>query len=304
MALKIPPVGAHSLELALQSWFDWFDSLRTAREQLGWKSGFTSDEWQMWSKGLGHDLVWDMAFTTLDRLNLPRLFAGYWIACLVSRYDSEEIRSFINIEYPDWVTERLQALIDTLLHQKPPFGHEASDSIVQGQGIPDRLFKRALPPSYVGVAVTGPASFVTIHIPLFMLPGLIYDPSSLQELLKEIVNQRGKHPLSEFLKRVGRSVGWEWERSKVKEVRDDQLRPLYNYLMKSEYYREILESSSEKKLKKAVKSLDASIQDEWLLAHSLEAKVGQSERRKIRNTVRKRVSGWFKDADRWPLPEE
>ncbi len=299
--LKFPQITAHSLELALQSWFDWTDSLRIAREQLGWEDKFSRDEWEDWSRGLDRDIVWEKALKKSDELKLPRLFAGYWIACLVSRYDPENIYTFINIEYPDWVLERLDTLQRTLLQQKPPFGHDAS-SIIKGQGLHNGFSRRALPPSYIGLSLPESASFVTFHIPLFMLPGIVFQPSSFIESIREIVAEYGQHDVSELLKRVGKSAGGEWERSKVKQASEEQLRPLYKYLLQSEYYDEVLKQSKEGDIKKAIKSLPAGTSDELLVADRLEAKLLPSDRKKLKGRVRKRVSGWFKRAGRWPVP--
>ncbi len=300
--LKFPQITAHSLELALQSWFDWTDSLRMAREQLGWKDEFSIEEWEGWSRGLDRDIVWEKALKKSDELKLPRLFAGYWIACLVSRYDPENIYTFSSIEYPDWVLERFDALQGTLLQQKPPFGHGASSSIITGQGLPDRFSRRALPPSYIGFSLPESASFVTFHIPLFTLPGIIFQPSPLIELIKEIVEEYGQHDVSVLLKGVGKSAGGEWERSKVKQASEEQLRPLYKYLLQSEYYDEVLKQSTEDDIEKAIKSLPAGTSDELLVADRLEAKLSASKRKKLKGRVRKRVSGWFKKEGRWPLP--
>jgi hypothetical protein len=304
LALKFPQIKLHSLELALQSWFKWTDSVRVARQRLGWNKDFSTEEWGSWSRGLDPDIVWRKAITNLDKLNLPRLFAGYWIACLVSRYDSEDIHTFSSIEYPYWVLERLYALEDTFFKQKPPFRHRSSSRTIKGLSPYDGFSNRALPPSFVCVAVAYPASFVTFHIPIFMLPGLIYNPSSLQELMKEIVEEYGQHPVSGLLKQVGRSVGWEGERNQVKEASDEQLRPLYDWLMQSEYLRDTVEYSSVQDIKKAIKSLPAGTRDELLVAARLESKLAPSERKKIKCRVRKRVSGWFKEAGRWPVPPE
>ena len=304
MVLEFPSTKAHSLELALQSWFKWTDSLRVARQRLGWNKDFSPEEWEDWARGLDPDIVWRKAITNLDKLNLPRLFAGYWIACLVSRYDSEDIHTFSSIKYPDWVLERLYALQDTFFKQKPPFHHRSSSRTIKGQGLPDGFSKRAFPPSYIGFSVPESASFITLHIPLFMLPGIIFQPSPFVELMKGIVEKYGQHPVSGLLKQVGRSVGWEWERNKVKEASDEQLRPLYDWLMQSGYLREVLEYSSVKDIKKAIKSLPAGTRDELLVAAHLESKLAPSERKKIKGRVRKRVSGWFMEAGRWPVPPE
>jgi len=311
MTSNFPLVKSTTLELALQQWADWVISLEKARKKLGWKALFSEEEWRCWAETLDQDLVWKLALSELDELEMPRLFAGYWIACLVSSYDVEDIATYWRIRCPTWVTSRMTGLLNTLLLQEPPFGNKLRGSIIEYAGGTHDPTEKSLPPSYIGVVIPEPPSFVTIHIPRFMFPGLEKDPSALAELLKRLDTQLKrpdtqyeKHPLSQILKQTGRPVRGTWARRTISGAETHKLRPLYEGMIQSEYARELVESLSPKQFEKVVKSSGGMVHDELVLGCYAERLVSQKEREKIRDRVRKRVTGWFKRAKRWPLPEE
>jgi hypothetical protein len=166
-----------------------------------------------------------------------------------------------------------------------------------------RLGERALPPSYISVAVPDPPSFVTIHVPHFLIPGLVADPSSLVEVLRMVDNEHGKHPLSALLQCVGRPSGGDWAKEWILQVREDQLRPLYKYLLQLEYDCELVEALTLKQPKDVAGSSGEGAGDVPVPGHHAKRLVRKEERMKIGWRVRKRVTGWFKAVGRWPLPK-
>jgi hypothetical protein len=311
MTNNFPLVKSTTLELALQQWADWVISLDKARKKLGWKALFSEEEWRRWAETLDQDLVWKLALSELDKLEMPRLLAGYWIACLVSSYYVEDIATYRRIRCPAWVMNRMTGLQNTLLLQEPPFGNKLRGGVIEYASGTHDPTERSLPPSYIGVVIPEPPSFVTIHIPRFMFPGLEKDPSALAKLLKRLDTQLKrpdtkdeKHPLSQILRRVGRPIQGSWARKMISGADTHKLRLLYEGMIQSEYAHELVESLSPKQLEKVAKFSGEMAHDVLMLGYHAERLVPKKERTKIRDRVRKRVTGWFKRAKRWPLPED
>jgi len=184
MSSNFPPVKSEVLELALQQWADWGISLNKARERLMWSPMFSEEDRIRWVDDMAQDKVWNLALAMVDQLKLPRLFAGYWIACLVSQYDQDDASTYRKINSPEWVEGRMRALKDTLLFPEVPFGNKLYGGTIYSAGGTFAFSKRSLPLSYVSLSVPDPPSFVTIHIPSFLIPGLVRNPLPLVERLR------------------------------------------------------------------------------------------------------------------------
>jgi hypothetical protein len=304
MSSNFPPVKSEVLELALQQWADWGISLNEARERLMWSPMFSEEDRIRWVHDMDQDKVWNLALAIVDQLKLPRLFAGYWIACLVSPYDPEDAGTYWKISNPEWVEEKMRALQDTLLFPELPFGNKRYGGTIYSAGGASALSKRSLPLSYVSLSVPDPPSFVTIHIPSFLIPGLIRNPLPLVEPLREFDNKFGKHPLSAILQGVGRPTGGGWAKKMIEGVETQQLRPLYKFLIQSEYSQEVVNGLSPEQVETLANSAGEVSNDTLALGFFAEKELGKKEQIKIKSRVRKRVSAWFKSVNRWPLPEE
>jgi hypothetical protein len=80
-----------------------------------------------------------------------------------------------------------------------------------------------------------------------------------------------------------------------------QLRPLYRYLIQSEYAQELVNGLTAESLKELEKSAVEMSNYILGLGYFAEDLIGKTEQIKIKSRVRKRVSTWFRSVGRWPL---
>jgi hypothetical protein len=145
---------------------------------------------------------------------------------------------------------------------------------------------------------------VTIHIPSFLIPGLVRNPLPLVEPLREFDIKFGKHPLSAILQGVGRPTGGEWAKKIIEGAETQQLRPLYKFLIESEYTQEVVNALSEEQTKKLIKLARERSKGILTIGYWAEGMLRKNELIKIKGRVRKRITAWFKSVKRWPLPYE
>jgi hypothetical protein len=303
MTRKFRLVQSRAIELAVQLWVDWLNSLERARPDLDWKEDFSDQERKSWAEGLDQELVWNLALSNLDRLALPHIWAGYWIACLVSNYRADDPKTYINIQCPSWAASRTEILFSEELQETTGVG---AKRVITSSGPGGSSDNRSVPPVGLEVLIHEPPSSVTVRIPAFLIRGLARDPSPLAQILGQMISESniGKHPLSQLLHRVGRPLEGEWARKMISEANSQQLRPLYEYLKQSEYCRELVEGLTDKELQRVVKSAGALACEELALGYHAEKHFSKKDLHKIKGRVRKRVNGWFKDAGHWPIPKD
>lgn len=306
MARKFRFPSSAAIELATQSWHDWLDSRDRARKELCWKESFSEQEWTAWAKGLDKELVWSLAISSLDKLGLPRLWVKYWIACLVSPYDSGNAATYWKIRCPHWVQPKFNQLL-TVEPAEELYGRPKGKTMIIENRAPAGPIagsdeQRVWPPVGIEIDSREPESSVTIGIPMFLVPGLLRDPSPLLEFLKEeTISRHGKHPLSQLLQRVGPPLRFEPAIELIAATEQHKLRALHKALCMTEYDYELVESLDGRQLKKVVSAAGENRGDVMLLGYHAEKQIPQAERRKIKDRVRKRVDNWFKAAGRWPL---
>jgi hypothetical protein len=141
----------------------------------------------------------------------------------------------------------------------------------------------------------------TPHIPAFLIPGLTRTPQPLGELLREVGSKYGKHPLSAILQRVERPTGGEWARKMIEGAEKNQLRPLYEFLIQSEYAQEMVNGLTAEPLKELEKSVGEMSNEILASGYFARDLIGKTEQTKISGRIRKRVSAWFKSVNRWPI---
>lgn len=297
-----------AIELATQSWPDWLDSRDQARKELCWNESFSKQEWTAWVKGLDEELVWSLAISSLDKLGLPRLWVKYWIACLVSPYDSGNSATYWKIRCPQWVRRKFNQLLTVepteQLYGRPKGKTTITSNRTPAGRITDSGEQRVWPPLGIEIDMREPESSVTIRIPMFLVPGLLRDPSSLLEVLKdETISRHGKHPLSQLLQRVGSPLRGEWAIERIATTERHKLRSLYEVLLMYEYSCELVENLDERELEKVAASTGENRGDILVSGYHAEKRFSQANRKMVRDRVRKRVVNWFKAAERWPLPK-
>lgn len=164
--------------------------------------------------------------------------------------------------------------------------------------------QRVWPPVGIEIDRREPESSVTIRIPMFLVPGLLRDPSSLLEFLKEeTISRHGKHPLSQLLQRVGSPLRGEAAIEHIATTEQHKLRSLYEVLSMYEYSYELVESLDGRQFEKVAASAGENRGDILVLGYHAEKRFSQAKRKMVRDRVRKRVVNWFKAAERWPLPK-
>lgn len=308
MTRKFRFPSSAAIELATQSWPDWLDSRDQARKELCWKESFSKQEWTAWVKGLDEELVWSLAISSLDKLGLPRLRVKYWIACLVSRYDSDNAATYWKIRCPEWVQRKFNQLL-TVEPTEQLYGRLKGKNMITGNRAPagritDSGEQREWPPLGIEIDMHEPESSVAIRIPMFLIPGLLRDSSSLLEFLKEeTISRHGKHSLSQRLQRVGSLLKGEWAIERIATTEQHKLRSLYEVLLMYEYSCELVESLDGRQLEKVASSASENRSDILVLGYHAEKQFSQANRKMVRDRVRKRVVNWFKAAERWPLPK-
>jgi len=88
----------------------------------------------------------------------------------------------------------------------------------------------------------------------------------------------------------------------IEGVETQQLRPLYKFLIQSEYAQEVVNALSEQQTDKLIILAGARSNDSLAIGYLAEEMLGKTERIKIKGKVRKRITAWFKSVKRWPLP--
>lgn len=88
------------IEVGLQHWQPWVDSIKNAREELGFSPSFPREEMTSWEDKHGWAIVFGKAKEALDELVLPRINAAYWVACFCSDYDPERPETYFHIKLP------------------------------------------------------------------------------------------------------------------------------------------------------------------------------------------------------------
>lgn len=304
-------ISSQAIESAVHRWAEWQYSLDRARKQLDWKEDFSNEDVVIWAQKLDQEKVWKLALESLDKLRLPRLWAAYWIACLTSSYHQDDSASYWKIHCPSWVCARMIKLIDECLFEDDlsvSYG-KRSGAVIVNDGRCDnfRGEERGLPPLGIEITNRDPPSHVVIVIPTYLLPGLIRDPSPLSELLRrDIVSQYGKHPLSQLLQSIGPSKASrsaDWARTEISKAELYQLPTLHKCLVQQEYSYEVIESLSPRELRQATKSAGNMAHDPLVLGDYADKLLPNSKQVKVKERVRKRVDGWFKQTGRWPLPK-
>jgi len=304
-------VSSYAIESAVHRWAEWRHSLDRARKQLDWKEDFSNEDVVIWVQKLDQEKVWKLALESLDKLQLPRLFAAYWIACLTSSYDQNDSASYYKIHCPSWVCARMTKLIDECLFEDDlsvSYGkYRVAVMVNDAGGNGFRGEERVLPPLGIKIINRDPPSHVVIVIPTYLLPGLIRNPLPLSKLLRQdVVSRYGKHPLSRLLQSVGLSKASrsaDWTRTMISKAESYQLPALHKCLVQQEYSYEVIESLSPEELQKATEKAGDMRHDPLVLGYYADELLSDSERARVKERVRKRVDGWFKQAGRWPLPK-
>lgn len=297
MGRKIRFVHSRSIELAVHHWPEWLKSIKKARRELGWKPQTSKKKRELWMKQLDKDAVWAMALTTVKRLRLPSMWAGYWIACMVSEYKANDPSTYWKIRCPDWAIGK----VNTHRYEKQRVESRTKMVITQS-GPSTRVTDHSLPPLCIETQLEHLPDSAIVKIPLYLLPGLIQDPSPLAIVLNELHrgNRETSHPLAQLLQHVGKPTEGDWARRKISETKKTKLRDLYEYLLDSEYTLETEKYFAEQE------DLDRATYDveDGTKKGSVRRELREDQKYQIKARVRKRVNKWFKDVGEWPIPTD
>jgi hypothetical protein len=92
-----------TLELALHRWDEWTNSIENARRKLDYAPDCSADKREAWWESRRSALL-ETATQALTHLSLPKSFAHYWSACLISDYRQGKTLSLEKIRWPlAWV---------------------------------------------------------------------------------------------------------------------------------------------------------------------------------------------------------
>lgn len=296
MGRKIRFVHSRSIELAVQHWPEWLDSIEKARRKFGWKAWDSNQRRKLWMEQLDEDETWTTALATVKQLRLPTIWAGYWIACLVSEYEADDPTTYCQIRCPDWAI----AKVNELLGRDQMDEVLIKNTIVQS-GPSARQAEHSVPPLCIETQLNQPPDSISLKIPLYLIPGLIQDLSPVAVLLENLYrcDHDIHHPLAAQLQRVGKAPQGEWARRMISNTKKDRLRDLYEYLLDSEYTLEMDKEITERlDLRKATSADGGPVS---LSRHEVLDLV-KKKKPTVKARVRKRVNNWFKDADAWPIP--
>jgi len=87
----------------------------------------------------------------------------------------------------------------------------------------------------------------------------------------------------------------------IEGAEKNQLRPLYEFLIQSEYAQEMVNGLTAEPLKELEKSVGEMSNEILASGYFARDLIGKTEQTKISGRIRKRVSAWFKSVNRWPI---
>lgn len=78
-----------TLELALQDWPDWRETIRRARQRTAYDQGSSYEARLAWWEAHREGVIQARCRDALTHLRLPRSFSWYWVACFLTDYQQD-----------------------------------------------------------------------------------------------------------------------------------------------------------------------------------------------------------------------